>query len=396
MAVDEEFRFGGGVLGSARPVVHPAMRDLVRLGVRALPDLLNHLSDPRETRLVIKHNGFFGAAWHSDEYDPRYGDPGRRPRGVNTGLEKQFNGGYTLRVGDLCYVALGQIVNRGLAAVRYQPSACLVVNSPVQTPALAAAARRDWSGLTPEQHKRSLIADAFANGFSADTGALVRLDFYYPGAAEPLALKLLGRPWYDIGKVDEFVTGRLLKGKDRKEWAKLVAAFTAANGRAAAEVLPAWLHRYASAEASDAGKDVAVRRAAAKQVLAALYPDYDAGHPPFLNAATETDQARLVEGLSGIRSERLDEAVARLFRSLDLARFKGFRRTYADDLALACMDRLAGKGMDAEFRAYCEKRIRELEGRHREIAEEQRLGFLRERLQRLRPREGAAVAARGP
>src|SRR5205823_9556613 len=51
IAVNEEPQFGGGVIGSRRPVTHPAQRELVRLGVAALPDLLNHVSDPRPTGL---------------------------------------------------------------------------------------------------------------------------------------------------------------------------------------------------------------------------------------------------------------------------------------------------------------------------------------------------------
>jgi hypothetical protein len=388
MAVDEDFRFRGGILGSKKPVVHPAMRDLVRMGVAALPDLLRHLSDPRETRLVLQHKEPFGAAWHSDEYDPRYADAGRQPQGVNTGREGEFTE-YTLRVGDLCYVAVGQIVNRNLAAVRYQPSMCLVVNSPVQTPVLAAAARQDWSGLTPEEHQQSLIADALADGAYAAPEALVRLYFYYPAAAEPLALKLLGRPWYDSEKVREFITGRLVESKTPQQWKRAIAGFTAANRQTAAAVIPAWLHEHYARSSSEEDKHFREQQVTAKKILACLYPDYNPDHPPFLNAATETEQTSLVAGLSGIRSKMLDESVGLLFRSLDLERFHGLGRLYPDDLALACMDRLLGKGMDNAFKAYCERRIRELGGKHREAAEEQRLEFLRERLQRIRPAAGA-------
>jgi hypothetical protein len=156
IAVDEEFAFGGGIIGSQTPSVDPAMRDLVRMGVRALPDLLNHLSDARKTQLKVWRNGGFGGgAWHSDEFDPRYRAAGRRPARVNQEKEESIGGEYTLRVGDLCFVAIGQIVNRRLWVLRYQPSACLVINSPVQTPELACAVRKDWAGLTPEQHRQS-------------------------------------------------------------------------------------------------------------------------------------------------------------------------------------------------------------------------------------------------
>jgi len=41
---------------------------------------------------------------------------------------------YTVKVGDVCYAIIGQIVNRSLMAVRYQPSAGLVINSPIEMP----------------------------------------------------------------------------------------------------------------------------------------------------------------------------------------------------------------------------------------------------------------------
>src|SRR5262249_4879181 len=90
-----------------------------------------------------------------------------------------------------------------------------------------------------------------------------------------------------------------------------------------------------------------------------------------------------IRGLSGVQSSKLDKAITRVYRSLDLERYQGSYRTIADDLALACMDRLIGKGMDREFEAYCERRIAELRQRRRQGGEDQRLEFLSERLQRL-------------
>jgi hypothetical protein len=303
VAVDEEFRFHGGIFGSKKPVTHPAMRELVRSGVAALPDLLDHLTDARPTKLVVEHKTPFGGMWHGNEYDPR--DPARPPAGVDTAAGLSGWGGhldeYTVKVGDLCFVAVGQIVNRGLSVLRYQPSACLVINSPVQTPALAAATRKDWSGLTAEQHRQSLTKDALGGSRWGACGALPRLLFYYPAAGEEVALKVLKVP-----------------------------SLTAREG---------------TYEATD-----------------------------------------LVQSLAGINNDKVDGAVLALFRSIDLEKFHGSDRVVADSLALACMERLAGKGLDDEFAAYCEGRIRELKGRKREIAEEQRLEFLTEMLRRLRPK----------
>jgi len=123
LASDEEPTFRGGVLGSAKPNASPVMRELVRRGVAALPTLMDHLVDRRATRLVIKLPfGGFGGMWHGDEYESRYADESKQPPGVNKGDERTVGREYRVRVGDLCYVAIGQIVNRRMNVVRYQPA----------------------------------------------------------------------------------------------------------------------------------------------------------------------------------------------------------------------------------------------------------------------------------
>src|SRR5262249_41342469 len=149
------------------------------------------------TQIVVKRPM---AMWFSDEYDPRYRDPKRQPPGVNrVGFcSTRDVEHYTLRVGDLCFAVVGRIVNRGLTPVRYQPTMCLVINSPVQAPALAQAVRRDWAGLTEDGHRRALITDILNTPSPYDQpAALRRLYDYYPREAEPIMLKLLRRPLFD-------------------------------------------------------------------------------------------------------------------------------------------------------------------------------------------------------
>lgn len=92
-----------------------------------------------------------------------------------------------------------------------------------------------------------------------------------------------------------------------------------------------------------------------------------------------------IQAVAGVKNKKIDGAVLALFRALDPKKFEGFARVRADDVAPACMERLAGKGADAEFAAYCQGRIEELKTRKREIAEEQRLEFLTVMLGRLHP-----------
>jgi hypothetical protein len=86
-----------------------------------------------------------------------------------------------VKIGDVCYALIGQIVNRNLCPVRYQPTAGLVINSPIEAPALIERVEKDWGGLDVTAHKASLIADAQSGDHVRAFGpALVRLRFYYP------------------------------------------------------------------------------------------------------------------------------------------------------------------------------------------------------------------------
>jgi hypothetical protein len=183
LGTDDEPRFGGGVLGSAKPVAVPAMRELVRRGIIVLPLLLKHLDDPEPTKLTVRP--FAGAILFCTEYAARNPDPANPlPKGLDGAIEPPLSADpYTVKVGDVCFVLIGQICIQSDLAVRYQPTGCLVINSPVVKPALAAAVRRDWSTLTAEEHRLLLYSAAKAG----DAGAITRLRLYYPRTAKALA-----------------------------------------------------------------------------------------------------------------------------------------------------------------------------------------------------------------
>jgi hypothetical protein len=179
IAEDKPPQFGGGVLGSPAPKTPPQMRELARRGPTVLPQLIGHLNDKRPTKLTIGKE-FFMFRYFSDEYDPKIRLKKEKfdPR---ENLEKNFEGGYTVKIGDVCYALIGQIVNRSLSPVRYQPSAGLVINSPIEAPALIERVTKDWGGLDVAAHKAFLIADAESGDqVWAFGSALVRLRFYYP------------------------------------------------------------------------------------------------------------------------------------------------------------------------------------------------------------------------
>jgi hypothetical protein len=384
LALDEEPEFRGGVLGSKKPEVSPTMRELVRRGVRALPDLIKHLEDARSTSVVVGPQGPFGGTWHSDEYDSRSRDPKKCPQGVNTRRQVDVRA-YTLRVGDLCYVAIGQIVNRNLSALRYQPTACLVINSPVENSKLADAVRKDWSGLTADAHRQSLTQDAFDPSPFAAPAALKRLWFYYPQAGEELARKLLACPLYGDEAVWDFVMKRLVKEHDPVNWDVLIDAYKSEEGLAAVEALPFWIHwiYWETSLVTDkeflAGKDVAA------QILAKRFPSYDPFNPQFVNAMHPRQAGDLVRGVRCIRTEAIDKAVYELFRrATEFNATRDKDRLEFDSLAVTCMIRLAKKGYDDEFHAFCIRRIKEIESTPWSSAQRRGLNQLRIRLKRLR------------
>lgn len=101
---------------------------------------------------------------------------------------------YTLTVGDLCFVAIGQIVGRKYRAMRYQPSGNTVLNSPTHDAKLCEQVRALWSGDNPRKKLfDSLVLDystqGIFNGRSLDgwdvasdlqINAALRLLYYFP------------------------------------------------------------------------------------------------------------------------------------------------------------------------------------------------------------------------
>jgi ankyrin repeat protein len=172
-----------------------AMLSLVKLGTKAVPAQLDHLDDDRKTKISIQSmGGFFGISHDKGEKV----EEEVKGKGVNPlTVRKQ----YTLRVGDLCYVALGQIVNRDYIAVRYIPSGNIALTSIPHSKKLRADLKKQWGGLTGEKHFASLAKDLKAKKAKEDddddrvrVGASLRLAYYFPKEYEPIAADQLRRP----------------------------------------------------------------------------------------------------------------------------------------------------------------------------------------------------------
>lgn len=189
------------------------MLSLAKLGSKAVPALLDHLDDDRKTKIVIKNNlfGFFGIA--QDE-GGKAEDEEEKGKG-----EKPFASPkqYTLRVGDLCYVALGQIVNRNYTAVHYIPSGIISITSVPHSKKLRADLKKQWGDFTSEKHLASLTKDLnFRKGKedddddSARVGASLRLAYYFPKEFESIAVEQLKRPTRNFIETLQFVESEKL------------------------------------------------------------------------------------------------------------------------------------------------------------------------------------------
>lgn len=149
--------------GVVFPDAPPQMRELVRRGPLALPELIKHLDDKRLTKFDVGgpppgSTGVWVGKIFGYEYSPRVHDS--EPTGLGfRWTTKSFATKYTLRVGDVCYALIGQIVNRGLQLLRNQPSGFLVVNSPIEAPILVEKVKNDWGNGEAETLKTSLLAD---------------------------------------------------------------------------------------------------------------------------------------------------------------------------------------------------------------------------------------------
>ena len=175
-----------------------SMRALVEVGPDAIPFLLEGLSNHTDTRLTFDLASGFGAMWFDTEVagnplNPLERRTIRKPWPPDEHAIERTSS-YTVKVGDMCFVALGQITGRSYSAVRYQPSNNTVINSPVRSKELRDRVGAVWSSADPAKRLLdSLLLDYSTQGiFSGrsldgwDQGstfqiqAAIRLLYYFP------------------------------------------------------------------------------------------------------------------------------------------------------------------------------------------------------------------------
>jgi hypothetical protein len=222
----------GMVLMNQKPAERSdVLTAIVAAGAEAIPQLIACLEDKTPTKVPPMR----AMMWQqtTDEYDVNRRTTRQPATAVN---EDSFElSDYVTTVGDLCYVALGQIVNRRFNAVRYQASGGLVISSP-SLPQLRAKVRAEWGATTASSLRDSLVRDFVEpDHHFRKLGALRRLMFYFPAEVPALWKAELARPIFDVFAVERFARG-LYEVSDAQR-ATDFAAFVKANGPAASEGL---------------------------------------------------------------------------------------------------------------------------------------------------------------
>lgn len=197
LPIEGKTDFSAGLITDHRLKSSDELRKLVAYGPKALPFLLAALDDNTKTKLKMEHGGGFGGMTFENEMS---GNPVNAREqlvlaGKAEGHERtQHVNEYTVTVGDVCFVAIGQIVGRWYNAVRYQPTNNIILSSPAHDAKLREMVRAIWASDDAGQTLLdSLLLDyateGIFNGHSLDgwdvggrlqSTAAMRLLYYYP------------------------------------------------------------------------------------------------------------------------------------------------------------------------------------------------------------------------
>jgi len=175
-------------------------KELVRRGANAIPYLLDHLDDDRKTRATFGKGSVLSqniVAYAISFYEMRdLNFDGLPDAQVGEGSAKPLDDSpedLQLTVGDFCLGILGQIVNRDMGPIHLVGRGSRL-ESPVLIPELAVRVRKDWTGLTSEGLRQSLIRDCFFHpDVASPIRALKRLLVYYPVDGKKMLLNWLLR-----------------------------------------------------------------------------------------------------------------------------------------------------------------------------------------------------------
>jgi hypothetical protein len=351
----DQGHIGTLILGVTGPARSDVLRRLVQLGPYAMPELVAHLGDRRKTGIQVRG----GMPWFREEFDYNARTDPPPKFAAKKGRDDLWESSYTtdaLCVGDLCFVAIGQIVNRSFNAMRYQPSMIVVVSSPVNSPLLRENVTKTWAGLTPARHKAALVADFLKpDSENRRNGACRRLAYYYPEALDAIVPPLIARPTYCVWSTERFVRNRLYAETDSRKRKQLFDGYIKREGEPArAGILEQlfddldWLEAVEEKRASARTPPYGTRP---REVLIELYGKpktvRSTARPRFKESLSNADKYHFInDALLDDDGPAIDHAVRELL-------VKGNE----DWLSTACIRRLIGRGYDREIEAWCREAL---------------------------------------
>jgi len=226
----------GGLLTDMRTKTSDAFRSLVKLGPVSLPFLLEALEDNTPTKLKVGGGIMsFSALIEGNPVNLAERRILSKDRGSDTTSYPRYP--HRVKVGDACFVAIGQIVGRRYDAVRYVPTAFVSISSPAEDKFLRERVREIWSSKDPTQKLfDSLLVDyateGIFNGTSLDgwhrgsqfqSEAAMRMLYYFPNETAPLIAARLKS--LDVRRLsgDEDMKREVKNGVDMIDFIKAVS-----------------------------------------------------------------------------------------------------------------------------------------------------------------------------
>jgi len=202
--IDSAYQVNSGLIMNHGFGTNSEFVELVKLGPKALPFLLQALDDKTPTKLVINNGvSFFGDMRFEHELAGNRANTNEQEI-LNWPFERESLRpdhretltNYTVTIGDACFVAIGQIVGRPYQAVRYQPTAMIVINTPTHDDLLAKQVRAIWQSMNSAQHLLDSLLLDYAGGKNSDRrgfgdGAAMRLLYYFPQQTTNLIVQRL-------------------------------------------------------------------------------------------------------------------------------------------------------------------------------------------------------------
>ncbi len=321
------------------PTFPQAYTKIVQLGAQAVPVLCEYLVDERLTSMRWDQPDVMGGTWFAHEYDWNDGwqdSPGDEFHYFGSpSVEGKLP--HTFTIGDICYSLIGAIVNRNFNALRSQPTMCWVINSPIVAPELARLVRGDWSDLTPERLRQSLIRDFETPDLAGNerndrrAGAYHRLATYFPDDAIRLTRAMLRKPM--VNQFEVWDRWEILKRTDPSNLATQWDSMRSGMSAAQVEVLIGVLRSVAHSVLSFRGDPNALR------VLNTLFPGEDPAREREYWATTNVDVGDfLFAGIVLDDDEEIDRLVAGFLANVE-SLFPGDTNCQ-QRLASACIQRL--------------------------------------------------------